>query len=269
MLKIEQYNGVTCAFGMTPKSRGKMGVYVFLVDGMLIDTGPKSLLKIFKPFFKENDFSKVIITHHHEDHTGGARWIQDHKRVPIYIHPLLMDICREKGNYPLYRQVVWGKRDSFSPEPLISPIETKNGKWEAIHTPGHAKDHYSFLNREEGILFSGDIYVNPRPKLMLSFESVPTIIGSLEKLLSYDFSHLYCSHTGYHKNGREVLQRKLDYLRSMRDQIIYLYNKGLTVKEIQEKLMPKKHPLIYVSNHEWDYSYFITSVLNELVGNRS
>lgn len=77
MLQIQEKNAVVMAKGTTDASRGNMDIYVFIVDGMLVDTGPKVLLKEFIPFFESSDYEQVVITHHHEDHTGGARWIEE------------------------------------------------------------------------------------------------------------------------------------------------------------------------------------------------
>lgn len=262
MLEISKVNGVVCAKGTSASNRGSMDVYVFLVDGQLIDTGPHSLLDEYIPFFQSSHFDQVILTHHHEDHTGGAKWIQQKRQVPIYIHPLSVDLCAKEGEYPFYRQMVWGKREAFDCLPLPTTFESQTSKWEAIHVPDHAFDHMALLNQSTGTLFSGDLYVTPRPKLMLSFESVPVIMESIRKVLAYDFSDMYCCHAGYVPNGKMMLQKKLDYMENKSGEILDLYKQGLTSEEIKEKLMPSNHPIIQLSNNEWDTLHFITSVIH-------
>lgn len=65
---------------------------------------------------------------------------------------------------------------------------------------------------------------------MLREESIPTIIHSLKKVLTYDFREVFCAHAGYIKDGRTALQRKLDYLLALQEEIIALYEKGMTPK---------------------------------------
>ncbi|WP_449622167.1 MBL fold metallo-hydrolase [Robertmurraya sp. Marseille-Q9965] len=259
MIEITEVNDVTCVKGIT--KLGSMDIYTFLVDGQLIDTGPESLLPELIPFFELSDFEKVIITHHHEDHTGGAKWIQDHRDVPIFIHPLALDLCSKDAEYPLYRKLVWGKRKAFKAEPITNRFESRSYNWEAIHIPGHAFDHFAFLNQSTGSLFSGDLYVTPRPKLMLSFESAPDTMESIRKVLTYEFSDMYCCHAGHVPNGKEMLKKKLEYMENKSGEIIYLYHQGLSSEEIKAKLLPSKHPIIQFSNHEWDTLHFITSVI--------
>lgn len=261
MLDISEINGVVCVKGTTDSSRGSMDIHVFLVDGQLIDTGPQSLLHKFIPFFESSDYDKVVLTHHHEDHSGGARWIQDHRDVPIFIHPLSVGLCAKDGAYPLYREMVWGKREGFQAKPLSSIFHSRTCKWEAIHIPDHAFDHMALLNHSTGTLFSGDLYVTSRPKMMLSFESVPVIMESIRKVLSYDFAEMYCSHAGFVQNGKDMLKQKLNYMENMSGEIIELYKQGLSCEEIKEKLMPTEYPLIQISDHEWDTLHFISSVV--------
>ena len=82
---------------------GALGVYSYITDGIMVDTGSQSILKTLIPFFDSNDYDQVLLTHYHEDHTGGCAWIQANKNVPIYIHPMSIDICAKQGDYPDYR----------------------------------------------------------------------------------------------------------------------------------------------------------------------
>lgn len=263
MIEINEVNGVICAKGSTGPKRGNMEVYVFFTDGMLVDTGPQSLLSEYIPFFEAHDIEKVVLTHYHEDHTGGAKWLQDYKQVPAYIHPLSVNICTYDGVYPHYRKSVWGHREGFAPQPLDYTFQSRTTNWEAIYTPGHADDHLVFLNPQTGTLFSGDLFVTARPKLMLREESVPVTIRSLKMILTYDFSDVFCCHQGYLKNGKEKFRQKLNYLENLRGEILHLHTEGRTIAEIQAKLLPIQAPIIEFSNHEWDSAHMITSVLND------
>lgn len=57
--------------------------------------------------------------------------------------------------------------------------------WDVIETPGHAIDHLAFLNRETGQLFTGDLYCQEMTKVILREESIPTIIESLKRVLTF------------------------------------------------------------------------------------
>ncbi|MFJ7639003.1 MBL fold metallo-hydrolase [Peribacillus sp. NPDC097206] len=263
MLEMKTINDVVCVKGTPEGNKSGMSVNVFLTDGMLVDTGAKILLKELTPFFETADYDMVALTHYHEDHTGGAAWIQEHRNVPIYIHPMSLDICAKDAEYPDYRRVFWGDRDAFKAEPLGGVVHSRTQTWEPIFTPGHSRDHMVYLNHSNGMLFSGDLFVTPKTKLVLREESIPFIMESIKKLLRYDFVEVFCCHAGYVPNGKEMFERKLSYLENLRGEILRLHDQGLEVHEIQQNVLPNRYPLIEISGHEWDSEHIITSILKE------
>jgi len=204
-----------------------------------------------------------MITHHHEDHTGCAEYIEKSKKVPIFINEKSIEVCAKKADYPFYRKAFWGSRKPFHANPSPSSFHSRNATWDVIETPGHAFDHQSFLNLETGQLFTGDLFVQTNTKLLLTNESIPTIIHSLEKVLTYDFDEMFCQHAGFVSEGRVALERKRDYLVSLQQEVIHLYHDGYTASEIRQKLFPKKYPIIKLSRGEWDSLHIVNSILNE------
>lgn len=239
----------------------RLNVYVFSTDGLLIDTGAPNLLSEFKPFFSEMDVDEVVLTHHHEDHSGGAAFLTDQYGLPIKMDQKLINTSERKAPYPFYRKLFWGKRAPFEAKPISMSFSTRTATWKAIETPGHAEDHLSFLNENAGQLFSGDLYVHPETKLILKDESIPQTIASIERVLTYDFEELFCCHAGYVKDGRKALQKKLAYLTELTDKVIYLHEKGHSKRDIQQQIFGKKYPITYLSLGEWDAKHIVHSIL--------
>lgn len=259
---MTEQNNVRFINGFVSLGSVKLNAYCFETDGVLIDTGSQSLLNEFKTFFTQIDVDQVVITHFHEDHTGGAAHLQAKYELPIYMNKMTIKECTEKATYPLYRKLFWGKRQPFRAQPIGETFSSRNATWDVIQTPGHAKDHLSFLNRETGQLFSGDLYVHPKTKVILREESIPTIIDSIEKVLSYDFGELYCCHAGYVKDGRQAFTTKLHYLKELQDNVLLLQKQGYHEKEIQAQLFKKKYPITFFSFGEWDSIHIIRSILH-------
>lgn len=239
----------------------RLNVHSFYTDGVLIDTGSPSLFKQFKPFFDTHDIDQVVLTHHHEDHSGGAAYLQQQYNVPIFMHPLLIESCTKRAKYPFYRKAFWGVRAAFQAKPLGDTFQSRSATWKVIETPGHAADHVSFINEETGQLFSGDLFVHPETKLILRDESIPQIIDSIKRLLTYDFEEMFCCHAGYVKDGRVALKEKLSYLMELRDKVLHLAEKGLSEKEIHQRIFPKRYPITFLSLGEWDSKHIIHSIL--------
>ncbi|WP_110114738.1 MBL fold metallo-hydrolase [Bacillus sp. CGMCC 1.16541] len=263
MIEISTHSGVVCAKGTVSLQDAHMNIYAFLVDNMLVDTGPESLLQAFIPFYRLESFDFVVLTHLHEDHTGCAPWIEQNKQVPIYIHEMSIDDSEKQAHYPAYRQHFWGARHPFHPKPLQSTFTSENYKWKSIHTPGHVDDHVVFLNTDTGTLFAGDLFVSPKTKIIMRNESVSTTIQSIRNVLQHDFQEMFCSHAGYVKDGKAMLQRKLQYLEEIEGKILSLHQQGQTIHEIKQTLFPVPYPLIALSEHEWDSEHIVTSVVND------
>lgn len=262
MIDVYEREGVTCVEGIIGRPGHKeTKIYLFLVDGMLIDTGPKCLESDLIPFYENNSFDQVTLTHSHEDHTGTASWIQENRDVPIFIHDKGISICAQPCPYPKYRQVSWGIRKEFKALPLGDTVQTRNQEWKVIYTPGHADDHVSLFHEETGRLFPGDLFVAPKTKVIMDSESIPLIMNSIRTLLSYDFESIFCCHAGYIKDGKRMMRQKLAYLEDLSGEVNRLHKEGLSITEIDKKLFPKKYPIVAVSGGEWDSLHIVSSII--------
>ena len=256
-------NGVQFVNGKVSFRKFALNVYCFEVDGVLIDTGSWSLKKELEGFLLNEDVDQVILTHLHEDHSGCASILEKEKNLPIFVHPMAVEECVTNPDYPLYRKVFWGKRKSFTASPIGKTFYSRNALWDVIETPGHAKDHLSFINRETGQLFSGDLFVQQKTKVILREESIPTIIRSIQHLLTYQFDEMFCSHAGFIKDGRKMLEQKRDYLLELQENVLLQFEKGLSPQQIHDQFFTRKYPISKLSFGEWDSLHIITSIINE------
>jgi endoribonuclease LACTB2 len=256
-------NGVQMGNGTVSFRGVKLNVHCFFTDGVLIDTGARSLEKLFKPFFKQLAIEKVVMTHFHEDHTGCAAFLQEELQLPLYMNDIMIPYCQKKADYPFYRQVFWGRRKPFLAEPIGETFQSQNATWKVIQTPGHAIDHVAFLNEVTGQLFTGDLYCQEKTKVVLREENIPVLIDSLTNILTYDFEEVFCNHAGPLKNGRTALKRKLDYLLELQGKILKLHDEGKTPEEINNTLFPRKYPIMYFSSGEWDSIHIVNTIIEK------
>jgi endoribonuclease LACTB2 len=244
--------------------RIKMPVYLFQIDDILLDTGPKSVEKEVRTIVKDLQISRVIHTHHHEDHTGNSSWIEEELKIPQYIHPLGVPICRKPTKLPLYRSIIWNNRKSFHALPLEGEyLMTDSYRFKIVHTPGHAEDHIVLIDEEKKICFSGDLYLFHSPTAHFSFESVPEIIRSIKLVLTHDFEEVYCSHSGYLKNGRRLLEKKLDYLLRLQEKVVKAHEAGTPIHRIRKEFFPKNKALQYFSFFDSSPRHTVKSLIND------
>ncbi len=220
-----------------------MKVYLYLADGLLIDTGPSTLALKSSHFFNSHPIQQVALTHIHEDHAGMAAYLQENLQVPIYLHEESIAEAAVEPQLSAYRLEIWGRRPAFKAEPISPEIRSGRHRFKVIDTPGHHPHHKAFLEPEQGWLFSGDLLVTIKPRSVFSGENMSAMISSLEKLAGMDFQTVFCSHTGPRKNGRQLLKEKLDYLLELKDKVQSLRERGWNNEEIDQYLFPECSPL--------------------------
>lgn len=131
VLKTGTYNGVIYAGTTVELFGSRLDIFVYLLEGLVVDTGPSRFAGEYTGFFQSQRISRAALTHFHEDHSGNAPWLCDHG-IPVHINPSALGICRKKAGLPLYRHFFWGKREPFSPRPLDSTIETERKSLQVI-----------------------------------------------------------------------------------------------------------------------------------------
>ncbi|QQK74585.1 MBL fold metallo-hydrolase [Salicibibacter cibarius] len=217
-----------------------ISIYLYYIDGMLIDTGPSKRRRRLIPLFRSWDLERVAITHYHEDHSGMASWIARNTPAEIFVHEKTIPIAEKTAQVPWYQEFFTGRRLPFSAKAYPNVIETSNYRFYPIETPGHTDDHICIFEPYYGWLFTGDLYITPCPKVFLEEESMAAYIETLHKLNRFDYQTVFCAHEGVIRNGKEMMNRKLEYLERTRDEVVRMHRMGWKDRTIMKKLFPDK-----------------------------
>ncbi len=246
LLQKKTYQDLTYyKLGSNLFGKPSMFVYCFLVDEMLIDTGQPHVRKELLNALKTEDIQKIVVTHHHEDHSGNIEAIKKLKGIEAYASPLCCKLMQKPPRIEPARLVTWGQHTKANLIPLQSneKLRTPNGAYsfEVLHTPGHAIDQISLYEPSQGWLFSGDLFVHDYIKAFMRDENMAEQITSIEKLLQLDFEVLFCNHQPVFSNGKQRLQNKLQFLQDFYGKVEREHRKGLTPKEIMKVLGLKEN----------------------------
>lgn len=250
------------SFYQTVNNNGGANIKLFLyvVDGLLIDCGPQIMEEELAPFLLNAGIKMAAVTHIHEDHCGNAAWIEKNLKVPIYIHPEDVAKAALEGQYAEYRRLTWGDRPPFKALPMPEILSTGKYNFTLINTPGHLPHHQVLFEPNQGWLFSGDLFVREKQRFCATGENLRQTRESLENILKLDFETVFCGHSGVMENGRERLQRKLEFLQDLHDQVEVLRSRGLSDQEITLELFPDSQIITEISGGEWSSLNVIKSI---------
>jgi len=224
--------------GYGPIGPPMMSVFFYVVDGLVIDSGQHHMAGTVVGLLKNKDLSRIVLTHHHEDHSGNAALISHLNKIPVFGHPLAAEKLKMGFSIRLYQHVVWGKSHPVEVAALPEVVETDRFAFTPVHTPGHSRDHTVFLEKKHGWLFSGDLYIGERIKFFRSDERFCDQIASLKKVLELDFETLFCGHNPSLVNGKLKIRKKLQFFEDLYGKINQLLEKGYSKKAVVKALDP-------------------------------
>jgi glyoxylase-like metal-dependent hydrolase (beta-lactamase superfamily II) len=202
---------------------GKDGCVYLLSLGelVLIDTGTgwsvDKIIRNVQSFgLDSKNLSKILLTHCHIDHIGGAPEIKKRFGSKIYIHKL--DAPPLENGDPILTAASW-YQTSFLPTPVDVKFNIPEEiltigeqKIICLHTPGHTPGSICiYLDRDgKRILFAQDLH---GPILPEFGSNLADWDRSTNKLLDLDADILCEGHFGIYKTKKEVKDYILSYRR--------------------------------------------------------
>ena len=223
---------------------------------VLIETGPGSTIpalveKLKQHGYSPEDITHVFITHIHLDHAGAAGWMAG-QGAKILVHPVGEPhmanpeklLASAKRIYRENMEMLWG---DFLPVPAGNLIPVKDqevikiGGLEitALHTPGHAEHHISWLFEDTcftgdvgGIRMPGVFYIRmPMVPPELHFEKWRKSLLSLKEA---GFSMIAPTHYGLYEDAQDHLRLALNMLDENEDWMCLNFNKEKSIEELRK-----------------------------------
>ncbi len=221
---------------------------LYRIGSTVIDTGPPNQWRLVRRFLSERDVDRVVITHHHEDHSGNGARLERDMNADVFLPSEGIELM--KRGFPLraYQRIIWGVPVRFEAKSVPDELSLESGfLLRAISAPGHSSDMTCYLEPNRGWLFTGDLYITSKPLFLRADENLGDQIESLRGVLELDFETVFCAHRGVVSNGREAIQAKLDYLVSLRDEVRTLHAEGRSVSEIKRTLLGREALLSFIT----------------------
>ena len=248
MLEVTSHGPITAiCLAKTLLGRPLHTVIVYLVDGLLIDSGPPHTAGEMAAWCRGQPIDRIVNTHHHEDHCGANERLQRELGVPVYASPLTAALLADLPRIQLYRQAVWGRPRNLVAQPLDRRLETDHYTFEVIPTPGHCPDHICLWEPHQGWLFSGDLFIHERVRYLRVDEDLGALIESLRRALALRPRLLVCAHAGVVTDACGALERKIAYWADLQAQAQALARAGLTPRQMMNRLLGPEGRITRVS----------------------
>jgi glyoxylase-like metal-dependent hydrolase (beta-lactamase superfamily II) len=149
----------------------------------------------------------AFVTHAHEDHAGNVELLA-RRGVPLGMSAATAAAVRAVPPIPLYRRFTWAAMPPlrtaatpFAPEDL-----------RMIAAPGHSADHSVVWDPTTRTLFSADLFLGVRVRVMHPSEDPYRILESLRMAAALEPERMFCAHRGAVPRPVAALRARHDWL---------------------------------------------------------
>ncbi|HYK94138.1 MAG TPA: MBL fold metallo-hydrolase [Thermoplasmata archaeon] len=190
-------------------------------DLTLIDTGlSRGARKVIRAFDAAGlgltRLSRIVLTHHHIDHRGGAAVLLERAHTAMSCHGADADVVEGRAHayLPLLARLFMRPRPATVAHRLVDGDMV--GKLHVIHLPGHTAGEIALYEPRRKLLFAGDSLDERRGRLGLPGAHIAVdirqAVESLKRLENLEIALMFPGHgepvgADFHAQLAELIRR--------------------------------------------------------------
>jgi endoribonuclease LACTB2 len=229
-------------------------VSAYLVSGVLVDTGFRHVRADLLRALRELRPRGIIVSHWHEDHAGNAPTLAT--ALPMWMPAYTEAKLRERQRVKLYRHFTWGRPPALEGNLIpfdVAPLQT-------IATPGHSPDHHVVFDPHTATLFSADLWLGVRVRIVGASENPYEIIASLERAIALNPRRMFDAHRGMVDRPVAALEAKRAWLADTVGQIEHRLDAGDSETAILRAVLGGEERTALVSQGEYSRRNLVRAV---------
>lgn len=187
---------------------------------------------------------RIVLTHHHHDHVGGAVALRDQFSTPRNPIPIVAHAANVDWLPDIHLDQTWAHGQT---------LQCGGRSITAHHTPGHAPGHLVFVDEDSRAVIAGDMVAGVGTIAIAPHDgNLGQYLQSLEDMRGLDASVLLPAHGDALPHAEAVLSFYIAHRHSRIDQVRDALNKLGTSTALEiaaavyTELDPRLHPLAAV-----------------------
>jgi glyoxylase-like metal-dependent hydrolase (beta-lactamase superfamily II) len=260
MIRVQRHGNVT-RFEMSSAAGRLIGytASAYLIRGMLIDCGFHVAREHVRALVGRERPEGLFVTHYHEDHSGNIELLA-RAGIPIAASDETLATLRAPASIRFYRRVTWGEAPAL--RSAVSPLATDD--FQLIAAPGHSFDHHVVLDKTDGTIFGGDLYLGVKVRVAHPGEDPRMLARTLRAVAALGPTRLFDAHRGLVKDPVPLLLAKADWTEESIAAIEARISAGATNAQIVRDLFGGESMPGYFSGGDYSRTNFVKAVRRSL-----
>jgi endoribonuclease LACTB2 len=215
-----------------------MQVALYKVGELLVDTGFAHARALSLRALEGQPLGAILLTHHHEDHSGAAAALASRHACPVYLRQPELRMTEGLEAIKPYRRLWWGVPGEYEPLPMPEQIEAGGRALRAVPIPGHSASHTAFLDERSGTALVGDLFISGGATAVMSHENPFQSVASLRRVADLEPERMLTGHGIALERPAAALREKAARIEAAAGEILRLHGAGLPEREITRRVFP-------------------------------